>query len=57
MWLHIITIILVIAKVTGHFMYSWWWVAAPSILALSVGLFFLLILALVLIVAAVWGDK
>ena len=57
MWLYIITIILVIAKVTGYFMYSWWWVVAPSILALSIGMFFLLIMVLGFIAAAVWGDK
>lgn len=33
----VLTIIFVIAKLTGYFDYSWWWVFAPAVLGDIIG--------------------
>ena len=57
MWLHIITIILLVAKLAGYFAYSWWWVVAPSLLSFGVATFLLIIMVVGFIAAAIWGEK
>jgi hypothetical protein len=47
----LLTIILVIAKLTGHFAYSWWIVFLPLIA--STGIFFAILLIVLIVVAIV----
>lgn len=40
-WLHMLTIIFVIAKLAGYIHWSWWLVLLPSIIGLLIGLLLL----------------
>lgn len=52
-WFHLLTVILVIAKIAGFVTFSWWLVFLPSIISLSIAV---LLVMFVSIVAIVWGD-
>jgi hypothetical protein len=45
--IYILTVILLIAKLTGYFNYSWWLVFLPSILAIALATIILLGAALI----------
>ena len=49
-----LTIILALAKIFGHFPYSWWWVAAPLLIAYIVS--FALVITAIFTAAAVGYD-
>lgn len=53
-YFHILTLVLVLAKLFGHFPYSWWLVFTPSIISFGIGL---LILMLAVVVAALQGAR
>lgn len=43
----ILTIIFVIAKITGYITWNWWWVFSPLWLPLTIGLAILLIILII----------
>ena len=49
----ILTIIFVIAKLTGYITWTWWWVFSPIWISLATTISLLLIFALVIGIAAV----
>lgn len=54
-FLNLLTIIFVIAKLTGMISWSWWLVFAPSLICVGIALIFWLLVLAMLIIGAVWG--
>jgi hypothetical protein len=52
-WFHLLTIIFVIAKLTGYVSWSWWLVFLPSILTVGLGLVVLCAVLALGVIAAV----
>jgi hypothetical protein len=52
----LLTLIFVVAKITGYISWSWWWVFAPVIVHFAIGLVLLGIVIIVAIIK-VWADR
>jgi len=56
----ILTIIFVIAKLTGYISWSWWWVVCPLWISMAIGLsvfvLFLVVGLLIAVCAAIFGK-
>ena len=52
----LLTIIFAIAKLTGHFAYSWWWVFAPLLISWAVALVVVAIVLVVVVILAKLND-
>lgn len=48
--LHVLTLIFVIAKITGYINWSWWIVLLPTLIPIGLSLIILLVIALAAIV-------
>lgn len=49
MWFHLLTLLFVGLKLTGHITWAWWYVVAPSIFIGSVQVFILALLGLIIV--------
>ncbi|MFA6335975.1 MAG: hypothetical protein WCX48_10595 [Bacteroidales bacterium] len=52
----LLTLIFVVAKITGYISWAWWWVFAPEIVHFAIGLVLLGIVIIVTIIQT-WADS
>lgn len=54
---HVLTVILVLLKIFAFLEISWWWALAPSIIALSLPVFVIVVTLTAITFAALWSMK
>ena len=55
--LNVLTVIFVIAKLTGYLDWSWWLVLAPSLVGLGIGLVVMSAILVFALLAAIYGKR
>lgn len=53
----LLTLVFVVAKLTGHLDWSWWWVFSPVLISAAFGLFILSVVGVIFTIALVLKDR